>query len=193
MAMTCSGSGTRMGTIFAPDAFGLARRGLYCLRDLGLHAIKVKIFRQADAEIRSTGERKTLAQHCFHEKNDIVNSAGEWSHVVERDSERETSFAADEAIGGLEADRSAERSRDADRSAGVAACSSENDARGNRYSRAAAGATGNAVGVMWIANRSVMRVRGGDPVGKFVHVEFAERDRAGFSRSPRPRQRRCPE
>src|SRR6266849_5019900 len=117
----------------------------------------------------------------MEQKSGVGNSAVQRADEIKEGRERNDARGGDAADAGLEADDAAERRRDADGAARVSANGPIAEAGSNGCCGAAAGTAGYAGEVPWIARRAVMRIVGGDAVGEFVEVGFAEEDGAGFS------------
>ena len=99
--------------------------------------------------------------------------------LVERRGERDQPVARHRAVGGLEADHTAQRGRLADRASRVGPERQRREPCGHCRGRSPAGATGHPAGVVWVAGGSEGGVLGGRAHGELVEVRLADDDRAG--------------
>ena len=188
--------GTRTATTRAPRPSSNLGRPVHGLGHASLDALEVVVLGKADAEARERdlrgrdevfGREAAGALVARVESGDgvkrgggIAHRARDRPHVVEGEIERHHAVTADAAVAGLEPDRAAVGSGDADGAAGVAAHGQEHHAGGDRRGRSAAGAAGNPLQVPRVAHRAEMRVGRGDAVGQLVQVGLADQHRAGF-------------
>jgi hypothetical protein len=106
--------------------------------------------------------------------------------MVERPGEREGPGEADASVGRLQTDDAAERRRDADRAARIAAEGERHLVGRERDRRATAGAARHPLSVPRVPRRALEEVDGGDPPGELVGRGLPDQDRAGL---PRPAHR----
>ena len=165
------------------------------LADFGVEAFAEVLRRHADAQAfcasvafgrvvryrsRRTGRVVgVVAGNHAKQGGSIAHVAGEGSNAIERRSKSDESIAGDAAIGGQNANHSAEAGGLADRAAGIGA--ERRDGHIGRHScgRSTAGTARNALGIDRIAHRPVGGVFVRRAHGKLVAVELAEKHGAG--------------
>ena len=113
--------------------------------------------------------------HRGHHQRGVDDVAAERSHMVERPRQRRDTDPRGAAEGRLEADGAAQRRRDADRSAGVAAERDMHDAGTYRSPRTSAGSARGAVGRPRVTSGG-----GRCAIGEFVGVGLADQDHPGL-------------
>ncbi len=99
--------------------------------------------------------------------------------MIEGEGVREHAMPTDQAVGRLQPDQAAKRSRIADRAAGVAAERAEHEAGGDRGARTAARAAGDMRRVPRVARRRPGQIEGRAAMGEFVGRELAHQHAAG--------------
>ena len=137
--------------------------------------------RAVDSIGRSTdaGSRRIDALQRVVRQREVLHGARERAEVVEAGDERIAAGARQPAVGRLQPERAAQRSRHADRAVGVGAERQRHLAGCDRRGRAARRAARHAGRVVRVAGRSVVRVLGREAVGVLVHVERADQHRTG--------------
>ena len=186
----CSRPGSETSSIVAPRDFKhFAADSIAACTSL-IDALKKILFGPADPEfaravlpqlpiIGAGGASRKIAGDRLEHDADIRHSAGHWSGVIERSCERHNTFYAHETERGFQSDDPAERRRNAYRAAGVRAGGGVSNSHRESSRRSSARASRNAIEIPGIPRRAEMRVFIGNAVGKFVHIGFADHDRAG--------------
>ena len=132
------------------------------------------------AEIRQAERIERIgAGHDRERAAALGDAARERAEVREQQPAGAVGRPRDEAVGRLEADRPAERGRDAHRAAAVGAERELADAERERARGAAGAAPGGAVGGERVARLAVELVAGRAAVAELGHVAAADGDRAG--------------
>ena len=161
----------------------------------GIEPLEVEILRQADAQFANGAARLRqivsdgflrrglvawiVPGNSLQRDGRIAHRTRQRAHVIEREIERHHAVAAHAAAGGLESHGSAERRRDANRAAGIAAHGHENHFRRDRRARSAARSAGDALGIPGIANGAEVRIIRRDAISQLMHAGFADEHRAG--------------
>ena len=124
---------------------------------------------------RGVVTRQRLQQHRA-----ILGGPGHRADMIPAEGGRRDAGAADETVGRLDAGDAAQRSRPADRAAGVGSNTAENQACGDRRTGAAAAAGGEMIRVPGVSRRRPRQIERGSAIGEFMRREFADQDRAGL-------------
>ena len=161
-------------------SFGIPRRTP--LRSRPSSAVKSSAGRSS--EVESIGSRPG---DRIEQQRAIACRTRQRADLIQRRSKGHQPVARNAPVAWLQANASAERSRLADRAAGIRTQGGGNFAGGDRGRRAAAGSAGDARGVPRIASGLESGVFGRRTHGELVHIQSAKWYRAG---GPEPRDDR---
>lgn len=164
---------------FAKDTQGL----LECRLNFHRKNLQEKILRHTQAKRKTVGRfygvvetRLLIAanEDRVKEQGGVGSGTRERADAIEAGREGNDTVNGDAAESGFEADDTAEGCGDAEGAAGIGANAAITEAGGKGGSRASAGATRNAGKIPGIASGTEVGIVGGDAIGEFVKVGFAE-------------------
>jgi len=125
------------------------------------------------------GIRRVVAAHDLVQQRRVEHGTSARSGLVERRGHRDHAVAGDAAIGGLDADRSGDRGRLADRTAGIGADRQRSLEGRQARRRTAARATRDPLQIPRIAGRTVGGGLGRGTHRELVQIRLAEDHQAG--------------
>ena len=117
--------------------------------------------------------------HHFEQRSRILHIAGERADVIERTGERHQAIARNTPVGRRYADHATERSRLADRAAGIGAERNHGCVLRHHRCRSAARSAGNPIERHGIAHRPERAVLVRRSHGEFIAIGLADDDSAG--------------
>lgn len=191
----------REGDLFdrGAERLELPDGGVDGVTDLGIETADHEFLGHAEAESAEVGTRgeftwvvgygfgkaggiaRVVSGDDLGESGGVADGFGEGSDLVEGRGEGDETVARDAAVGGFDADATAEGGGLPDGAAGVGAEGGDAFVGGDGGGAAAGGATGDAGGIPGVAGGEEGGVFGGTAHGELVHVKSAEENGAGLA------------